>query len=160
MQARLNSSKIFGSRRIFLYPLMLAKEWGMALCLSFSRPIYERYFKSIHSFSPQKSRALLYFQSSGLITKPVIQNSDGYTISPFYNTSFWYLTWFSILFFTAQETHRSFPAPHSCAKTELERLSGDLRNRYGKGFGRRNILDMRRFYLAYQKGQTVSAKLS
>jgi len=42
----------------------------------------------------------------------------------------------------------------------LTRLSGDLRKRYGKGFGRRNILDMRRFYLAYQKWQTVSAKLS
>ena len=42
----------------------------------------------------------------------------------------------------------------------LTRLSKDLRQRYGKGFGRRNILDMRRFYLAYQKWQTVSAKLS
>lgn len=42
----------------------------------------------------------------------------------------------------------------------LERLSKDLKLRYGKGFGRRNILDMRRFYLAYQKWQTVSAKLS
>ena len=42
----------------------------------------------------------------------------------------------------------------------LARLSADLRKRYGKGFGRRNILDMRRFYLAYQKWQTVSAKLS
>ena len=42
----------------------------------------------------------------------------------------------------------------------LAKLSGDLRQRYGKGFGRRNILDMRRFYLAYQKWQTVSAKLS
>jgi predicted nuclease of restriction endonuclease-like (RecB) superfamily len=42
----------------------------------------------------------------------------------------------------------------------LTRLSRDLRQRYGKGFGRRNILDMRRFYLAYQKWQTVSAKLS
>ena len=31
----------------------------------------------------------------------------------------------------------------------LTRLSKDLRQRYGKGFGRRNILDMRRFYLAY-----------
>ena len=30
----------------------------------------------------------------------------------------------------------------------LTRLSKDLRQRYGKGFGRRNILDMRRFYLA------------
>ncbi len=38
----------------------------------------------------------------------------------------------------------------------LTKLSKDLRQRYG----RRNILDMRRFYLAYQKWQTVSAKLS
>ena len=42
----------------------------------------------------------------------------------------------------------------------LARLSKDLGQQYGKGFGRRNILDMRRFYLAYQKWQTVSAKLS
>ena len=42
----------------------------------------------------------------------------------------------------------------------LTKLSKDLRQRYGKGFGRRNVLDMRRFYLAYQKWQTVSAKLS
>ncbi|MEO5591756.1 MAG: PDDEXK nuclease domain-containing protein [Chitinophagaceae bacterium] len=42
----------------------------------------------------------------------------------------------------------------------LTRLSKDLGKQYGKGFGRRNILDMRRFYLAYKKWQTVSAKLS
>jgi predicted nuclease of restriction endonuclease-like (RecB) superfamily len=42
----------------------------------------------------------------------------------------------------------------------LARLSKDLRQRYGKGFGRRNILDMRRFYLTYQKWQAVPAKLS
>lgn len=42
----------------------------------------------------------------------------------------------------------------------LTSLSQDLRVRYGKGFGRRNILDMRRFYLLYPKWQTVSAKLS
>ena len=42
----------------------------------------------------------------------------------------------------------------------LARLSKDLRHLYGKGFGRRNILDMRRFYLAFSKWQTVSAKLS
>lgn len=42
----------------------------------------------------------------------------------------------------------------------LTRLSKDLQQRYGKGFGRRNILDMRRFYLAYQKWQAVPAKLS
>lgn len=42
----------------------------------------------------------------------------------------------------------------------LARLSRDLKLRYGKGFGRRNVLDMRRFYLTYPKWQTVSAKLS
>ena len=42
----------------------------------------------------------------------------------------------------------------------LARLSKDLRLQFGKGFGRRNILDMRRFYLCYQKWQAVPAKLS
>lgn len=42
----------------------------------------------------------------------------------------------------------------------LARLSKDLQNNYGKGFGRRNVLDMRRFYLAYNKWQAVPAKLS
>lgn len=42
----------------------------------------------------------------------------------------------------------------------LTKLSKDLRQKYGKGFGRRNVLDMRRFYIAYPKWQTVSAKLS
>ena len=42
----------------------------------------------------------------------------------------------------------------------LKRLSNDLKKRFGKGFSRRNILDMRRFYLTYKKWQTVSAKLS
>lgn len=42
----------------------------------------------------------------------------------------------------------------------LDNLSKDLRQKYGKGFSRRNVLDMRRFYLAYQKWQTVSAELS
>ncbi len=42
----------------------------------------------------------------------------------------------------------------------LAKLSKDLKLRYGKGFSRRNVLDMRRFYLSYPKWQTVSAKLS
>ena len=42
----------------------------------------------------------------------------------------------------------------------LTQLSKDLRIRYGRGFGRRNVLDMRRFYVAYPIWQTVSAKLS
>ena len=42
----------------------------------------------------------------------------------------------------------------------LDTLSKDLKLRYGKGFSRRNVLDMRRFYLLYPIWQTVSAKLS
>jgi predicted nuclease of restriction endonuclease-like (RecB) superfamily len=41
----------------------------------------------------------------------------------------------------------------------ITRLSKDLRILYGKGFGRRNVLDMRRFYLLFPIWQTVSAKL-
>jgi predicted nuclease of restriction endonuclease-like (RecB) superfamily len=42
----------------------------------------------------------------------------------------------------------------------LASLSKDLMKLHGKGFGRRNLLDMRRFYLAYPIWQTVSAELS
>lgn len=42
----------------------------------------------------------------------------------------------------------------------LSMLSMDLKLRYGKGFGRRNVLDMRRFYLVYPIWQAVPAKLS
>ncbi len=42
----------------------------------------------------------------------------------------------------------------------LDNISKDLKAKYGKGFSRRNVLDMRRFYLGYRKWQTVSAKLS
>lgn len=42
----------------------------------------------------------------------------------------------------------------------LTRLSKDLTRLHGKGFGRRNILDMRRFYFNYSKWQAVPAKLS
>jgi predicted nuclease of restriction endonuclease-like (RecB) superfamily len=41
----------------------------------------------------------------------------------------------------------------------LTQLSRDLKTAYGKGFSRRNVLDMRRFYVSYPKWQTVSAKL-
>ena len=42
----------------------------------------------------------------------------------------------------------------------IERLSHDLTARFGRGFGRRNLFQMRAFYLAYaQKVQTVSAQL-
>ncbi len=42
----------------------------------------------------------------------------------------------------------------------LSNISKDLKLRFGKGFGRRNVLDMRRFYVAYPIWQTVSAKLN
>lgn len=42
----------------------------------------------------------------------------------------------------------------------LDRLSKDLKNYYGKGFSRRNVLNMRNFYIAYQKWQAVPAILS
>lgn len=42
----------------------------------------------------------------------------------------------------------------------LDRLSSDLKSHYGKGFCRRNVLDMRRFYILYPIPQTVSAELS
>ena len=42
----------------------------------------------------------------------------------------------------------------------LTRLSKDLTKAYGKGFSRSNILYMRKFYLTFQKSETVSRKLS
>ena len=42
----------------------------------------------------------------------------------------------------------------------LDTLSKDLKARYGKGFSRRNVLNMRTFYLAYPKWQAVPAILS
>jgi hypothetical protein len=42
----------------------------------------------------------------------------------------------------------------------LEKLSKDLRINQNSCFSRRLLLDMRRFYLIYNKWQTVSAKLN
>ena len=42
----------------------------------------------------------------------------------------------------------------------LNNLSRDLTERHGKGFGKSNIFSMRRFFLLYQKFQTVSGKLT
>lgn len=42
----------------------------------------------------------------------------------------------------------------------LAKISKDLTLHFGKGFSRRNVLDMRRFYITHEKWQTVSAKLS
>jgi|LakMenE18May11ns_1017448.scaffolds.fasta_scaffold9757252_2 hypothetical protein len=42
----------------------------------------------------------------------------------------------------------------------INRLSKDLRTRYGKGFDRSNLIRMRQFYLAYPKSATASHFLS
>ena len=42
----------------------------------------------------------------------------------------------------------------------LDRLSKDLTMLYGKGFGRSNLVYIRKLYLAYQIGGTLSHKLS
>ncbi len=38
----------------------------------------------------------------------------------------------------------------------LNRLSKDMKERYGKGFSHSNVVYMRKLYLAYPKGQTLS----
>ena len=45
-------------------------------------------------------------------------------------------------------------------KKLLKELSKKLTKEYGKGFSRSNLFNMRKFYLKYQKFQTVSGKLS
>jgi predicted nuclease of restriction endonuclease-like (RecB) superfamily len=42
----------------------------------------------------------------------------------------------------------------------LNKLSHDLKIKFGRGFSRRNVLDMRRFYLEYPIWQSLTAKLS
>ena len=42
----------------------------------------------------------------------------------------------------------------------LNRLSTDLTHRYGKGFSRSNVYNMRKLYLTYPKVQTLSGFLS
>lgn len=42
----------------------------------------------------------------------------------------------------------------------LDRLSHDLSERYGKGFSRSNVVYIRKFYLSFQKDETVSHLLS
>jgi predicted nuclease of restriction endonuclease-like (RecB) superfamily len=42
----------------------------------------------------------------------------------------------------------------------LNRLSHDLKIKFGRGFSRRNVLDMRRFYIEYPIWQSLTAKLS
>ena len=45
-------------------------------------------------------------------------------------------------------------------KAQLQQLSKQLSTQFGKGFSSRNLRNMRAFYIAFPKWQTVSAKLS
>lgn len=45
-------------------------------------------------------------------------------------------------------------------KALIHNLSKELTKTYGKGFSRSNLFSMRKFYLSYQKFQTLSGKLS
>ena len=45
-------------------------------------------------------------------------------------------------------------------KKLLKELSKKLTKEYGKGFSKSNLFNMRKFYLKYQKFQTLSGKLS
>lgn len=45
-------------------------------------------------------------------------------------------------------------------KKLLKELSKKLTKEYGKGFSKSNLFNMKKFYLKYQKFQTVSGKLS
>jgi DUF1016 N-terminal domain len=42
----------------------------------------------------------------------------------------------------------------------VEQLAQDLTARFGRGFSRANVFQMRQFYLAYQKVQTASGPLT
>jgi predicted nuclease of restriction endonuclease-like (RecB) superfamily len=44
--------------------------------------------------------------------------------------------------------------------TLMQRLAADLTNRFGRGFSKRNLEQMRRFYTAWQIAQTVSAQFA
>lgn len=45
------------------------------------------------------------------------------------------------------------------AKKTIENLSKKLKKKYGRGYSSRNLEQMRQFYLAYSKAQTLSAEL-
>ncbi|MCP5104088.1 MAG: DUF1016 domain-containing protein [bacterium] len=42
----------------------------------------------------------------------------------------------------------------------VDRMSRDLKNRYGKGFSRSNVIYMRLLYIKYPKSETLSHQLS
>lgn len=58
------------------------------------------------------------------------------------------------------EYEQSIPDRADYGKQTLRELSGELTKEFGRGFSRSNLQNMRQFYLAYKKCQTLSGKLS
>ncbi len=58
------------------------------------------------------------------------------------------------------EYEQSLPNRADYGKQTLKALSAELTKEFGKGFSRSNLQNMRQFYLAYEKCQTLSGKLS
>lgn len=58
------------------------------------------------------------------------------------------------------EYEQTIPERADYGKQTLKALSVELTKEFGKGFSRSNLQNMRQFYLAYEKCQTVSGKLS
>ena len=58
------------------------------------------------------------------------------------------------------EYEQSTPERADYGKQTLKELSRELTKIFGKGFSRSNLQNMRQFYLAYEKCQTLSGKLS
>lgn len=58
------------------------------------------------------------------------------------------------------EYEQSIPDRADYGKQTLRELSRELTKEFGRGFSRSNLQNMRQFYLAYEKCQTLSGKLS
>ena len=58
------------------------------------------------------------------------------------------------------EYEQTIPDRADYGKKTLKELSQELTKEFGKGFSRSNLQNMRQFYLAYEKCQTLSGKLS
>ena len=58
------------------------------------------------------------------------------------------------------EYEQTLPGRADYGKQTLKELSKELTREFGKGFSRSNLQNMRQFYLAYEKCQTLSGKLS
>ncbi len=69
-------------------------------------------------------------------------------------TTYWNIGWIIVEYEQQNQVRADY------GKQTLKELSKELTQEFGKGFSRSNLQNMRAFYLAYEKCQTVSGKLS